>query len=45
MKYMLWWKIQRLKSKDPKVRCRMIEEMVASGHSSVVEAVAGSRNG
>ncbi len=36
---MLWWKIQRLKSKDPKVRRRMIEEMVASGHPSVVEPV------
>jgi HEAT repeat protein len=36
---MLWWKKQRIKSRDPKVRRRMIEEMVASGHPSAVDPV------
>jgi HEAT repeat protein len=37
---MLWWKLHRLKSKDPKTRRRTVEEMVASEDPSVVEAVA-----
>ncbi len=37
---MLWWKLQRLKSKDPKVRRRMVEDMVATGNPSVVQPVS-----
>jgi HEAT repeat protein len=36
---MLWWKLQRLKSKDAKTRIRIVEEMIASGKASVVEPV------
>jgi HEAT repeat protein len=37
---MLWWKLHRLNSKDPKVRRRTVEEMVAVGDASVVEPLA-----
>jgi len=33
---MLWWKLQRLKSKDVTTRVRMVEAMAASGNGSVV---------
>ena len=33
---MLWWKLQRLKSRDPKARCRTIEEMAAAADGSAV---------
>ncbi|MDB6018969.1 MAG: lyase domain protein repeat-containing protein [Pedosphaera sp.] len=36
---MLWWKLQRLKSKDSKTRIRMVEEMAASGKASVLEPI------
>ncbi len=37
---MLWWKLQRLKSKDASVRRRMLDEMVATGDPAVVEPLA-----
>jgi len=33
---MLWWKLQRLKSKDVTTRVRMVEAMATSGNGSVV---------
>ena len=36
---MLWWKLQRLKSRDPKTRCRIIEEMAASGDASAFDGL------
>ncbi len=36
---MLWWKLQRLKSRMP-VRRRMLDEMVATGDPAVVEPLA-----
>jgi HEAT repeat protein len=36
---MLWWKLQRLKSRDPKARRAVIEEVVATGSSAVIEPV------
>src|SRR5258707_14103752 len=39
---MLWWKLQRLKSKDPKTRVRIVDEMVASGKASVVEHIVSA---
>ena len=37
---MLWWKLQRLKSRDPKIRCAVVDEVVATGHPSVLGPVA-----
>jgi HEAT repeat protein len=37
---MLWWKLQRLKSRDAKTRCRMIEEVAGSGDLTALEPVA-----
>ncbi len=37
---MLWWKLQRLKSRDAKTRCRIIEEIAAAGDATAVAAVA-----
>src|SRR5579859_3253183 len=37
---MLWWKLQRIKSRDPKTRCRMIEEMAAKGEATAFDAIA-----
>ena len=36
---MLWWKIQRLKSRDPKTRCRVVQDMALSGDPSAIEPV------
>ena len=41
---MLWWKVQRLKSRDPQVRCGIVEEMVATGSPTVVEHVIEALN-
>lgn len=37
---MLWWTLQRLKSKDVTTRVKMIEAMASSGRSAVVERIA-----
>jgi len=37
---MLWWKLQRLKSKDVTTRVRMVEAMSTSGNGSVVGHVS-----
>src|SRR5580692_1728471 len=37
---MLWWKLQRLKSKDPKTRCRMIEEVAQAADLTALAPVA-----
>ena len=37
---MLWWKLQRLKSKDPKTRLAAVEEMIAQGGPTVLSPIA-----
>jgi HEAT repeat protein len=37
---MLWWKLQRLKSRDPKTRIRMIEEMAGGGDLTALAPIA-----
>jgi HEAT repeat protein len=39
---MLWWKLQRLKSKDVTTRMRIVEEMAATGKASVFEPIAAA---
>src|SRR6202453_4745573 len=37
---MLWGKLQRLKSRDPKTRARVVQDMAVSGDPSTVEPIA-----
>jgi HEAT repeat protein len=37
---MLWWKLQRLKSRDPKTRIAILEEMEAKGGFAVIAPMA-----
>jgi hypothetical protein len=37
---MLWWKLQRIKSKDPKTLRRMVEDMAVAGDPSVFEPIS-----
>jgi HEAT repeat protein len=39
---MLWWKLQRLKSKDPKTRQRAVEELAVKGDPSMAEPLVAA---
>src|SRR5690348_5302607 len=41
---MIWWKSQRLKSGNPKIRLRMLEQLAAVGDPSLIESLAAALN-
>src|SRR5271168_257388 len=36
---MLWWKLQKLRSRDVRTRCRAVQDMALTGDSSAVDPV------
>jgi HEAT repeat protein len=37
---MLWWNIQRLKSRDPRIRCKTLEGMIGTSDTSAIAPIA-----